>query len=141
MVSRVEDDIVIHALLGVLMSRPMDSGSRDRRSREKKVRLKKSVMSGAFEPVDRGRPPTQICILEQPSSITLSVYWSDACSGHYADQEWRMGVAREDSLCVLTGMSIRRGDSVFRPRVHGTQCPGNYGRMILASAVPGYLGT
>jgi len=50
-----------------------------------------------------------------------------------------MGLARADAICVLSGKPIRRGDSIFRPRVYGSQVPVNRHRMILASAVSGLL--
>ncbi|WP_227747197.1 DUF3331 domain-containing protein [Paraburkholderia franconis] len=68
-----------------------------------------------------------------------SVYWSDARSGHYADRVWRIGLARVDAFCVLTGMPIWRGDPVFRLRVSPSSFPANHNRMILAPVVPGYL--
>ncbi|MGY6127131.1 DUF3331 domain-containing protein (plasmid) [Paraburkholderia strydomiana] len=40
-----------------------------------------------------------------------------------------------DTVCVLSGKPIRRGDSIFRPRVYRLQVPLNRHRMILASAV------
>ncbi|MBP0595412.1 DUF3331 domain-containing protein [Paraburkholderia sp. LEh10] len=86
----------------------------------------------------RGRAPTpaRIFITEQPTSRTLSVCWSDPRSGHYADQVWRKGVARKSSFCVLTGMRIRPGDAVFRPRAGETYVPANHEYMLLAEAVP-----
>ena len=55
--------------------------------------------------------------------------------GHYADQVWRVGLARTGSRCVLSGAAIRPGDTVFRPRTQGSRMPINHNRMILASAV------
>ena len=67
------------------------------------------------------------------------MYWSDPCLGHYGDQIWRSGLARTDSHCVLTGIRIYRGDSIYRPRLFGTYRPANSHRMILASAALDYL--
>lgn len=85
------------------------------------------------------RPPSHISILEKLSSSTISVRWSDPCLGHYGNQLWGIGSARTDAICALSGKRIRRGDSVFRPRVYGSQVPSNRDRMILASAVPSSL--
>ncbi|WP_429563219.1 DUF3331 domain-containing protein [Paraburkholderia sp. MM6662-R1] len=75
-------------------------------------------------------------VLERLSSKSLSVSWSDPCTGRYADQIWRFGLAQVDSFCALTGRPIRRGDPVFRPRLSSTRLPANHNRMILASAIP-----
>jgi hypothetical protein len=84
-------------------------------------------------------PPIHISIVERLTARTLSVYWSDPRSGHYGDQIWRIGLARVDSHCVLTGLPIRRGDPIFRPRLFGSYRPANSHRMILASAAFDYL--
>ena len=81
------------------------------------------------------RSPLRISIVEKLSSTTISIRWSDPCLGHYADQIWGIGLARADSICVLSGKPIRRGDSIFRPRAYRSEVPLNRHRMILASAV------
>lgn len=133
----VEEDIVRRALVGVLMPAPLtlESTKKAQYRPKKKFRLTKRLPPEALEAVEVEPPPGYIAILEQLSLKTLSVCWSDPRSGHYADQVWRIGVARTNSFCVLTGMSIRRGDSVFRPRACETYIPANQHRMILASAV------
>ncbi|MEM5365304.1 DUF3331 domain-containing protein [Paraburkholderia azotifigens] len=85
------------------------------------------------------RSPSHISIVEKLSSTTISIRWSDPCLGHYANQIWGIGLARADAICVLSGKPIRRGDSVFRPRAYRSQVPVNHHRMMLASAVSGYL--
>jgi hypothetical protein len=85
------------------------------------------------------RSPLHISIVEKLSTTTISIRWSDPCLGHYANQIWGIGLARTDAICVLSGKPIRRGDSVFRPRVYQSQEPINRHRMILASAVSGFL--
>nr|WP_277394734.1 DUF3331 domain-containing protein [Paraburkholderia caledonica] len=80
----------------------------------------------------------RVSIVEKLSSTTISVCWSDPCSGHCAAQVWGICVARVDAVCVLSGRPIRRGDSIFRPRVYRSQVPLNRHRMILASAVAGF---
>jgi hypothetical protein len=87
------------------------------------------------------RSPLHISIVEKLSSTTISIRWSDPCLGHYANQIWGIGLARVDAICVLSGKAIHRGDSVFRPRAYGSQVPINHHRMILASAVLGFLQT
>ena len=83
------------------------------------------------------RSPLHVSIVEKLSSTTIGIRWSDPCLGHYADQTWRIGLARADGICVLSGKPIRRGDSIFRPGVYRSQVPLNRHRMMLASAVSG----
>jgi hypothetical protein len=133
----VEEDIVRRALVGVLMPAPLtlEPTKTAQYRPKKKFRMNKRLPPEALEAVEVEPLPAHITILEQLSSKTLSVCWSDPRSGHYADQVWRIGVARSNSFCVLTGMPIRRGDPVFRPRACETYIPANRHRMILASAV------
>jgi len=79
--------------------------------------------------------PLHISIVERISPRLISISWSSPCMGHYADQVWRVGLARAESRCALSGASIRPGDAIFRPRSHGSRVPINHNRMILASAV------
>lgn len=111
-----------------------------RAPRKKKFRLRKRLLSGNRNPPDEALPPqalrAHVTILDQPSSKTLSVCWSDPTSGYYGDQTWRIGLARHASFCALTGRPIRYGDAVFRPRSCDIHCPANRDRMILAAAIP-----
>src|SRR5689334_3148375 len=100
----VEEDIVRRALVSVLMPTPVDSSKKAQHSPQKKFRMTKRSLPEELEPVASEPPPAHVSILEQLSSKTLSVCWSDSRSGHYADQVWRFGLARKDSYCVLTGM-------------------------------------
>ncbi|WP_250516505.1 DUF3331 domain-containing protein [Caballeronia sp. INDeC2] len=77
---------------------------------------------------------TCISIVERTSSQTVTVCWSDARMGHFAEQVWRLGRACADSFCVLTGKQIAYGDKIFRPRVWRGVAP-DEDCMILACAV------
>ncbi|WP_227747287.1 DUF3331 domain-containing protein [Paraburkholderia franconis] len=101
----------------------------------KKLRRRKRAAIRSFEPLIAEARPAHVSIVAQLSSQTLSVYWSDPQSGHYADQVWRLGIAHRPSNCVLTGMPIHLGDTVFRPHASETRVPVNRHRMILAAAV------
>lgn len=79
--------------------------------------------------------PARIAVLDRPSPLTLIVFWSDAQSGHYANQIWRLTRSPARAFCVLTGAPIREGDKVFRPTNRGTCCPGNRDAMIRADAI------
>ncbi|WP_309296247.1 DUF3331 domain-containing protein [Caballeronia novacaledonica] len=80
--------------------------------------------------------PARIEIVERPSSETLTIYWSDARTGRYADQLWRLSRARVKTFCVLSGAPIHVGDEVFRPQSRGVDGPTNRDFMILADAIP-----
>jgi hypothetical protein len=89
----------------------------------------------ANEPVKQVTGPTRFQIVERLSRETLSVYWSDARTGLYADQLWRLGRARIRSFCVLTGAPIQVGDLVYRPKSQNKGSPANRDFMILADMV------
>jgi hypothetical protein len=132
-----EDDIVRRALIALLAPESFASGSAPNTYiRKEKFRRRGGTASRACEPIVAEPVPNHISIVEQLTSQTLSVCWSDPQSGHYANQVWRKGVARRPSFCVLTGMRIYPGDSVFRPLACETYVPANRDRMILAAVVP-----
>lgn len=85
--------------------------------------------------IDSYKPHTRIVVLERLSLVTLSVTWSDPTLGHFAGQVWRKGPAHIDTFCALTGVPIRLGDPVFRPRSHDSHVPANADRMILESSL------
>jgi len=128
MTYRNEDNIVRRALIALLAPKPFASeATANMNIRKKEYRRSCRAATRTFEPVVAERVPARIAV-EQLTAQTLSVCWSDPQSGHYADQVWRKGVARRPSFCVLTGMRIYPGDSVFRPRAGAD-------RMILAAVV------
>jgi hypothetical protein len=76
-----------------------------------------------------------VSVVEELSLTTISVRWSDPCMGRYDSQIWGIASAPSDGVCALSGKPIRRGDSIFRPRVSRAYTPVNRHGMILASAV------
>jgi hypothetical protein len=89
-----------------------------------------------IEPVEKqATAPTRLEIVERLSRETLSIYWSDARTGLYADQLWRLGRARVRSFCVLTGAPIHVGDPIYRPKSRSASSPSNWDSMILAEMV------
>lgn len=137
MTFRIEDDIVRRALIALLTPESFALESAPNTYiRKKNFRREGGAASRAFDPFIAEPVPTHISIVEQLTSQTLSVCWSDPRFGHYAGQVWRKGVARRPSFCVLTGKRIYPGDSVFRPRARETYVPANRERMILAAIVP-----
>jgi hypothetical protein len=77
---------------------------------------------------------SQITVLERPSETTATLYWRDPTRCRYGEQRWRRGVATRRGYCALSGMSIKRGDIIFRP-VRSRPAPCNADEMILASAL------
>lgn len=132
---RIEDDIVRRALIALLAPEQHERKSEEyRHSVEPGYRGRRRVVSlgtGMARPT-----PARIFVVDQPSSQTLSVCWSDPRYGHYAAQMWRKGNARRSDVCVLTGAQIRPGDAVFRPHAGEKHAPVNREYMLLASAVP-----
>ncbi|EEA02770.1 hypothetical protein BH160DRAFT_1930 [Burkholderia sp. H160] len=102
------------------------SGRRNRRSRT-------AVAHAVFN----GRVPT-IRSIEWQTDTTVLVSWSDATRGSYLDQTWREGYARVRGVCALSGMSVKRGDVVFRPFHRGAAPPSNAHDMILATVLTRY---
>ena len=137
MTIRNESDVVRRALIALLSPRSfLPESAASTAIREKRFRRSGRAAGGTFEPVVAKPAPAHVSIVEQLTPQTLSVCWSDAQSGHYADQVWRRCIARRPSVCVLTGMHIRPGDFVFRPRAGRARAPANRDYMILAASVP-----
>jgi hypothetical protein len=103
---------------------------------------KKSKPEANLHPKDSGSSMASfsfsVSIVEKLSTKTLSVSWSDARSGRCSEQIWRLGRARFDSRCVVSGKPIQRGEVVFRPQSDGIIHPATRHHMILASSVPDY---
>ncbi|MFP3646030.1 DUF3331 domain-containing protein [Paraburkholderia sp. SIMBA_054] len=134
----VEDEIGRRALLDILTSVAHTPDSKTGIERRKKRRFylkKRRLREDSVSAVDPQPRPTHISVIERLSSETVSVCWSDARMGHYSDQVWRLGRARADSFCLLTGRQIRYGDSIFRPRAERGYLMTDHSRMILAWAV------
>jgi hypothetical protein len=101
---------------------------------KKKFRRQKRPVVKTHTP-QRLPQPARIFVHEILSAHTVSICWSDSQSGYYAEQIWRLGFARNDGFCALTGRPIAEGDDVFRPRRSVACVPANWDRMILASSV------
>ena len=138
MTCRNEDNIVRRALIALLEPKPVAweaEATANTRISTRKYRQSDCAATGALEPVAAAVVPVRISIVERLSSETVSVCWSDATLGRYAEQTWRLGRARIDSHCLLTGRRIRYGDHVFRPRKPQGYLNPEHNRMILACVV------
>jgi hypothetical protein len=127
------DDSMIERTLVRLLCPGDGISAQHRESSLKKMRRNKRSCSDRTHTAERLAQPSRIFVHEVLSSRTLSVYWSDSQTGHYAEQIWRVGLARHDSFCALSGKPIHSGDEVFRPRRSVVLTPANWDRMILAS--------
>lgn len=126
-----DDDTVERALLRLL--RPKMSAPEVDVEKIDRVRFKRGLLRGNERAADSSRRPARIFVLERLSTRTLSIFWSDPQSGHYAEQTWRLGLARTNGICVLSGRPISAGEEVFRPRCSVTYIPANSKHMILSS--------
>jgi hypothetical protein len=75
-------------------------------------------------------------IVERVSERAILICWRDATLGHYAEQPWMKGIARRSTLCVLSGLRVRRGDIVYRPCTRGKRAA-NCEEVVLAVVVDG----
>jgi hypothetical protein len=132
-----DDDIVERALLRLLCPVGALATPQVETAYKKKFRRHKGAMATAplTGEAERVAQPARIFVHEILSAHTLSVCWSDAQTGHYAEQVWRLGLARDVGFCALSGRPIVPGDDVFRPRRSVVCVPANWNRMILASVV------
>jgi hypothetical protein len=132
-----EEDIGQRALLSILApaAHPIDSVSRPARRNKQRYRFKRDrVRSDAPPVINADARLTCVSIVERTSSQTVTVCWSDARMGHFAEQIWCLGRSCVDSFCVLTGKQILYGDKIFRPRIWRGAAPDEE-HMILACAV------
>ncbi|MEX3937632.1 DUF3331 domain-containing protein [Paraburkholderia phymatum] len=142
MTCRNEDNIVRRALIALLAPNAFASGvTANTDIRKKKYRRSGRAATRTFEPVVAEPVPARVSIVERLTSQTLSVCWSDATLGRYSEQTWRLGRARIDSYCLLTGRRIRYGDQVFRPLTQQRYLSPEYNRMILACVVNDFCRT
>ncbi|RKT27575.1 uncharacterized protein DUF3331 [Paraburkholderia sp. RAU2J] len=74
-------------------------------------------------------------VIERPDPNTLMIAWCDPTSCHYGDQIWGACVARNSGVCAISGMRIRRGDAIYRPRTSRLVHPVNADAMILFSVI------
>ena len=130
-----DGQIIERALLSLLcptplfLTPPVETSFKEKMRRERLPAARKNHQA-EWIPL-----PARIVVQEILSAHTLSISWSDSQTGHYAEQIWRLGLARDDGFCALSGRPIVRGDEVFRPRRSMTLVPANWRRMILASDV------
>ncbi|WP_082845406.1 DUF3331 domain-containing protein [Paraburkholderia caribensis] len=133
--NRNDDDIVERALLRLLCPAQSRFVEQPESAYRKKIRRQKPLTVIRAHEAEWIPQPARIFVHEVLTAHTLSVCWSDSQTGFYAEQIWRLGLARYDGYCALSGRPIGEGDEVFRPRRSAACVPANWNRMILASAV------
>jgi hypothetical protein len=72
-----------------------------------------------------------IQILERPTPTSAVLSWRDPTGSSYGYQVWQKRIAKRAGNCALTGLPIRRGDPVFRPK-EASVSQANAAAMILA---------
>jgi hypothetical protein len=87
-------------------------------------------------PSNRG---ARVSILERPAPGTATISWYDPAVCHYGEQTWRATVAKQAGVCAVSGISIRRGDSIYRPGLTRPS-PLNAQAMILAPYIESVTG-
>ncbi|MCR4470483.1 DUF3331 domain-containing protein [Burkholderia sp. SCN-KJ] len=135
MTLKSSEDIIERALLSLLAPQPAPIFLTTSVKNSKFPETKRIRSKSVDETRKKELLPARISIIERPTSDRLSICWSDATSGYFGEQAWKIGLARVQSFCALSGRPIRIGDSVFRPLVSGMRAPPNSHRMILASSV------
>ncbi|MHB9841682.1 DUF3331 domain-containing protein [Paraburkholderia terrae] len=133
--STTEDNIIERVLLRLLLPETVPATEPIETAYKKKKRRKALPVVRPVHRADWTPRPARLLVHEILTSHTLSICWSDSQTGHYAEQVWRLGLARNDGYCALSGRPIVEGDEVFRPRRSAVYVPANWNRMILASQI------
>ena len=133
--NRNDEDIVERALLRLLCPAQGHAIDQPDSAYRKKIRRHKTLAAIRTHQAEWIPQPARIFVHEVLTAHTLSVCWSDSQTGFYAEQIWRLGLARHDGYCALSGRPIGQGDEVYRPLRSATCVPANWNRMILATAV------
>ncbi|MFM0114989.1 DUF3331 domain-containing protein [Paraburkholderia nemoris] len=128
-------DIVERALVSLLRPGQVTLGQPLKSAYERKFRPHKRNRREAPFSADPIPRPSRIFVQEILSDHTISICWSDSLTGHYAEQLWRLGLARVAGFCALSGRPITCGERVFRPRRSSMSVPSNWDRMVLASVI------
>jgi hypothetical protein len=76
-----------------------------------------------------------ITVLERLANSLVALSWHDPTRCNHEEQVWSPSLARRTGQCALSGMCIKRGDSVYRPRTCGGIAPLNGDAMILTTAL------
>ncbi|ADG18607.1 conserved hypothetical protein [Paraburkholderia atlantica] len=76
-------------------------------------------------------------LLERSTATRVTLAWSDPSRCAYHDQEWQLTRARHSGVCAISGMKIRRGEVVYRPRATRPRMPLNADAMIHPIALQG----
>ncbi|MFM0632735.1 DUF3331 domain-containing protein [Paraburkholderia xenovorans] len=74
-------------------------------------------------------------IIEVVNDRMIIVAWQDPTGGRYGYQTWTRVFAGRDTVCALTGLSVKRGVAVFHPKNLRDRRPANAESVILAGEV------
>jgi Domain of unknown function (DUF3331) len=76
-----------------------------------------------------------ITVLEKLANSLVALSWHDPTRCNYEEQVWCPSLARRSGQCALSGMLIKKGDPVYRPRARGGIAPLNAAAMILTTSI------
>jgi Domain of unknown function (DUF3331) len=86
-------------------------------------------------PTVRDSPTVTIAVLEKLANSLVALSWHDPTRCNYEEQIWFPSLARRSGQCALSGVLIKKGDPVYRPRARGGVVPLNAAAMILNTAI------
>ena len=76
-----------------------------------------------------------VSFVERSGAKTVSLTWHDSTEACYGEQAWMLKIARSSGHCALTGMAVKRGDTIYSPASRAATRPLNCTQMILAAAL------
>lgn len=79
----------------------------------------------------------KVYILERTSASSAIVSWHDPTRCNYEFQLWHRLNSRRTGVCAISGIAIKKGDSVYQPGKR--TMPLNASAMILSSQIEIYL--
>ena len=77
----------------------------------------------------------RVSFVERCGAKTVSLTWHDSTQACYCEQLWTQKTARSSGRCAVTGMAVRRGDTVYSPASRASTRPLNCAQMILSAVL------
>ncbi len=77
----------------------------------------------------------RVSFVERCGAKTVSLTWHDSTQACYCEQLWIQKTARSSGRCAVTGMAVRRGDTVYSPASRAAARPLNCAQMILSAVL------
>lgn len=77
----------------------------------------------------------RVSFVERCGAKTVSLTWHDSTQACYCEQLWTQKTAKTSGRCAITGMAVRRGDTVYTPASRAASRPLNCAQMILSGVL------